>query len=126
VVNVTEWAKRESAWKRLASTQHELSGAFLLDCLPVRLNSSGQREVTVSSRFDPEVSERRHVQDIGEANWRSVRSYLGEHSLLTASEQRCLREVIPATTRMLDIDVARDLLSIYVKALNNGYEESAG
>ena len=79
VVNVTEWAKRESAWKRLASTKYELSDAFLLDCLPVRLNSSGQREVTVNSRFDPEVSERRHVQNISEANWRSVRSYLGEH-----------------------------------------------
>ena len=126
VVNVTEWAKRESAWKRLASTEYELSDAFLLDCLPVRLNSSGQREVTVNSRFDPEVSERRHVENICEANWRSVRSYLEEHSLLTGSEQRCLREVIPATTRLLDIEVARELLRIYVKALNNGYEELAG
>ena len=126
VVNVTEWAKRESAWKRLASTKYELSDAFLLDCLPVRLNSSGQREVTVNSRFDPGVSERRHVQNICEADWRSVRSYLGERSLLTVSEQRCLREVIPTTTRMLDIEVARELLRIYVKALNNGYEEPVG
>lgn len=126
IVNVTEWAKRESAWKRLASTEYELSDTFLLDCLPVRLNSSGQREVTVNSRFDPEVSERRHVENIPEADWRSVRSYLEELSLLTGSEQRCFRAVIPATTRMLDIDVARELLRIYVKALNNGYEELAG
>jgi len=126
VVNVTEWAKRESAWKRLASTKYELSDAFLLDCLPVRLNSSGQREVTVNSRFDPGIPERRHVQNICEADWRSVRSYLGERSLLTVSEERYLREVIPTATRMLDIEVARELLRIYVKALNNGYEELAG
>jgi AIPR protein len=123
VVNVTEWAKRESAWKRLVPTKYELSDTFLLDCLPIRLNSSGQREVTVNSRFDPEISERRHVQDICEATWRSVRSYLSERSLLTATEQRCLKEVIPAATRMLDIDIARELLHIYVKALNNGYQE---
>jgi hypothetical protein len=125
VVNVTEWAKRESAWKRLASSEYELSGAFLLDCLPVRFNSSGQKEVTVNSRFDPQVSERSHVRNICEADWRSVRSHLRQHSLLTVSDERSLREVIPAT-RMLDIDVARELLRIYVKALNNGYEELAG
>jgi hypothetical protein len=36
-----------------------------------------------------------------------------------------LEAVIPTTTRMLDIDVARELLRIYTKALNNGYEELA-
>ena len=44
VVNVTEWAKREMAWKRLVATGYELSHAFLLDCLPVRLNSSGREK----------------------------------------------------------------------------------
>ena len=42
VVNVTEWAKRESAWKRLASLRHDLSDEFLLECIPVKLNSVGK------------------------------------------------------------------------------------
>ena len=44
VVNVTEWAKRESAWKRLAATEYELSDAFILDCLPVRLNAPASEQ----------------------------------------------------------------------------------
>ena len=123
VVNVTEWAKRESAWKRLAAVRYELSDDFILDSLPKRTNASGQKAVTVRDRFDPEISDRRHVKDVGEAAWKSVRSYLGEHSLMPNSEARCLREVIPTPTRMLDQDVARELLRIYVKALNNGYKE---
>lgn len=124
VVNVTEWAKRETAWKRLSSMKFVLSDAFILDTLPVRTNAAGQRALAVRDRFDPEVSERRHVQDVGEPTWRAVRSFLAEHSLLTSTEQRSLREVIPAQTRMLDIDVARDLLRLYVKAVNNGFADA--
>lgn len=124
VVNVTEWAKRESAWKRLASMRFQLSDAFILDTLPVRTNSSGQRAISVRDRFDPNISERRHVQDLGEQTWRDVRSFLAEHSLLTNSDSRNLGEVL-ATRRMLDIDVARDVLRLYVKALNNGYADAS-
>lgn len=124
VVNVTEWAKRESAWRRLADMRFTLSDAFILDTLPVRANVLGRREITVRSRFDPEYSERSHVRSISESEWQSVRAFLGSRSLLTSADQRSFREVIPMSTRMLDIDVARDLLRLYVKALNNGYVET--
>lgn len=123
VVNVTEWAKRESAWKRLVAVPCQLSDAFVAECIPVKTNALGQKAVTVNSRFDPAVSERRHVQAVGDANWSSVRTFLSGRSLLSSVEQRDLRAVIPAPTRMLDIDVARSLLSIYVKALNHGWRE---
>lgn len=125
VVNVTEWAKRESAWKRFASMKYELSDAFILDTLPVRANVTGQRAMTVRERFDPKVSERRHVQDVGVAGWRNARTFLAESSLLSSSDHRTFREVIPAPRRMLDIDVARELLRLYVKALNHGFSDIA-
>lgn len=124
VVNVTEWAKRESAWKRLASMKHQLSDSFILDVLPARTNAAGERAVTVRDRFDPEISERRHVQSVSEDGWRAVRSYLAEHSLLSNTDKRVLNEVIPAPRRMLDLDVARDLLRLYVLALNHGFAEA--
>lgn len=123
VVNVTEWAKRESAWKRLVKIDYKLGDEFILECIPVRRNALGGKVITVNSHFSTEVSERRHVQDIGEPNWRSIRTFLGGNSLLTASDQRYLSEVIPTRPRMLDIDVARGLLQLYVKALNHGWPE---
>lgn len=128
VVNVTEWAKKESAWKRLAGLRHELSEDFLLDCIPVKLNSAGKPAVTVRARFAPEVSERKHVRDVGQTTWRSIQGFLGSRSLLTSTESRLLKEVLSGSNRMLDIDVARGLLQLYVKALNRGWQEgvSAG
>lgn len=123
VGNVTEWAKRESAWTRLARVDHELSDEFLIECIPVKLNSTGVAAVTVHARFSTEVSERRHVQDVGIDTWKSIQGFLGSHSQLTSPEMRLLREILSGSTRMIDIDVARGLLRLYVKALNKGWEE---
>lgn len=123
VVNVTEWAKRESAWKRLAVAAHSLSDAFILESLPIKLNAQGKKALTVNSRFDPQISERRHVQGIDERTWKALRAYLGEHSLLDSSGQRFLREVIPQQSTLLELDVARGLLALYVKAMNQGWRE---
>lgn len=123
VVNVTEWAKRDSAWRRLAVEPHSLSDPFILESFPQRLNAYGDKALTVNSRFDPKISERRHVQEIGESTWKAIRTYLGVHSLLSSSEQRFLREVIPQQSRVLDIEVARGLLTLYVKSVNHGWRE---
>lgn len=123
VVNVTEWAKRESAWKQLAAMPHVLSDAFILENLPQKLNAHGVKALTVISRFDPTLTERQHVQGIGESTWKAMRTYLAEHSLIGSSEQRLLREVIPHESRMLDIDVARGLLALYVLAVNHGWQD---
>ena len=125
VVNVTEWAKRESAWKRLADAPYVLSDAFVLECLPVKTNAAGVKAVTVNSRFDPSVPELMHVHDIDESTWRAVRSFLNANSLLNAPEQRHLREVIPAGRGWLEREDARSLLAIYVKALNSGWQEGS-
>lgn len=123
VVNVTEWAKRESAWKRLAQMDYQLSDAFLRECLPTRLNSEGKVAIDVSGRFPVETSERDHVREIDTADWASIQGYLANNSRLTASEGQLLKQVLPSTTRMLDLDVARGLLRLYVKALNDGWQE---
>ena len=123
VVNVTEWAKKESAWNRLANLRYDLSDEFLLECIPVKLNAVGKAAVTVSARFPSDVNERRHVQAVGSAAWQSIQFFLGSQSLLTSSEARLLREVLSGSNRMLDIDVARGLLRLYVKALNAGWQE---
>lgn len=125
VLNVTEWAKRESAWKRLAGAPHVLSEAFVRECIPITLNSVGKKAVTVNSRFSLDVPEIVHVQEIDELTWRAVRTFLNDKSLLSASEKRCLREVIPMQRGWFDRDDARSILSIYVKALNNGWTEEA-
>jgi hypothetical protein len=125
VVNVTEWAKKESAWKRLANLRYDLSDEFLLECIPLKLNSTGKAAVTVRACFSPDVSERKHVQDVGPTAWRSIQRFLGSQSLLNSTETRLLREVLSGSNRMLDIDVARGLLQLYVKALNHGWQEEA-
>jgi len=124
VVNVTEWAKRESAWKRLANSPFTLSDAFLFECIPVKLNATGAAALTVAKRFPSEISDRRHVERVGESGWRSLQQFLASHSMLNSSDSRLIREVVPASRKLLDEGVARSLLQLFVKAVNNGWDES--
>ena len=125
VVNVTEWAKRESAWKRLADTRVRLSEDFIAACIPARKNSQGKKLVTINSHFDSSVPERRHVRSIKGTTWRAVQAFLGKRSLLTAPEVQLLRQVIPGPASTMDVDTARALLQVYVKAVNAGWDEAA-
>ncbi|MEO3938538.1 AIPR family protein [Dermatophilaceae bacterium Soc4.6] len=123
VVNVTEWAKRDSAWKRLAETPHELSSGFVRECIPITLNAVGERTVTVNSRFPHDVPEMMHLEEIEEGTWRKIRTFLSGQSQLSSADDRRLREVIPMRRGWFERDAARELLAIYVKALNSGWRE---
>ncbi len=124
VVNVTEWAKREAAWRQLAEKPWSLSQDFLRECLPVRLNAAGQAAVSVATRFPADESEREHVRGIEPATWRNIRSFFASRSDLSGPDARLLSEVISGNNRMLDIDVARGLLRLYVQAVNEGWDEA--
>ena len=123
VVNVTEWAKRESAWRQLAAVKHKLSDDFIAECIPVKLNSLGEPAVTVNGRFPSDQSDRDNVRSISDASWKSIRAFLSEKSILTAPEKRLATNLISGPNRMLDAEEARDLLRLYVKALNEGWNE---
>lgn len=123
VVNVTEWAKKESAWKRLADVKYNLGDAFLRECIPVKINSVGEIAIKVNDRFAPDMSEREHLQNVSAAAWVSIKGFLGNNSRLTTPESRVLSQVLSSPSRMLDIEEARDLMRLYVKALNDGWPE---
>lgn len=125
VVNVTEWAKREAAWKLLAHIPYTLSDPFILECIPVKLNSTGKVAATINSRFPADMTENEHVREIDANSWREIERYLADSSSLTGTEKRLLLQVTSGINRMLDIDVARDLLHLYVKAINAGWPEGA-
>ena len=124
VVNVTEWAKRESAWKQLAEKPWKLSQDFLRECLPVKINSTGQATVSVAARFPADESEREHVRNIDQETWRHLRSFFTSRTDLTGPDARLLTEVISGSNRMLDVEVARGLLRLYVQAINEGWDEA--
>ncbi len=125
VVNVTEWAKREAAWKQLADRPWKLSQDFLRECLPVRLNTAGQSAVSVAARFPSNESEREHVRNVDATTWIKIRSFFTSRSDLTGPDARLLDEVTSPSSRMLDVEVARGLLRLYVQALNEGWDEAA-
>jgi hypothetical protein len=123
VVNVTEWAKRESAWKRLAAIPHVLSDGFILESLPVKRNAHGRKALTVISRFDPSVPASQHVRTVGAPVWTAIRVYLARHSLLGGPEQRLLTQVTSGPVGYVRGDDATALLSLYVTAVNQGWQE---
>jgi hypothetical protein len=123
VVNVTEWAKRESAWKQLANEPYKLSDEFLRECLPIRLNALGQPAVTVGVRFPVTETEREHIRSIPTSTWTAIRQFFAARSSLSAPDGRLLNQVTTDSDRMLDIEDARDLLRVYVRALNEGWTE---
>ena len=123
VVNVTEWAKKENAWKMLASVPYTLSHDFISECIPVKKNAVGEVAVTVSARFPTDVSELEHVEGIDAKTWTAIRTFLAGKGSLTALENRLLQKVTASSRLVLDVEVARGLLRLYVKALNEGWRE---
>lgn len=123
VVNVTEWAKRESAWKRLAAIPHVLSDDFILETLPVKRNAHGRKALTVISRFDPSVPASQHVREVGTSAWTAIRVYLAHNSLLGGPEQRVLNKVTSGPIGYLGTEDATRLLGIYVTAVNHGWQQ---
>jgi hypothetical protein len=123
VVNVTEWAKREAAWKQLAGEPWDLSQEFLGECLPVKLNAAGQTAVTVTGRFPANESEREHVRSIDKDEWHYIRSFFASRSSLSGPDARLLAAASSTSGRLLDVEEARGLLRLYVRALNEGWQE---
>jgi hypothetical protein len=123
VVNVTEWAKRDAAWKQLADEPWKLSQDFLGECLPVKLNAAGKAAVTVSGRFPPSESELEHVRSIDKDDWHYIRSFFTNRSSLTNPDARLLAAATSSSGRMLDLEEARGLLRLYVRAINEGWQE---
>lgn len=121
VVNVTEWAKREAAWRNLEGLPHTLSHEFVRECLPVKRNSMGYVALSVSKRFPADRTEREHVSAIEAESWTSIARHLSEKALLTGQESQLIRQITSSPSRMLDIEVARSLLNLYVKAINEGW-----
>lgn len=123
VVNVTEWAKRESAWKLLADVPHTLSDEFILESLPFKVNAHGKKSLTVNSRFDPSRSAGQHVREVGQASWAAAKAYLSRHAQLGSREQRLLAQVASGPIGYVGADDARELLSLYIAAVNHGWHE---
>lgn len=123
VVNVTEWAKREAAWKQLAAKPWNLSQEFLGECLPVKLNAIGKPAVTVTGRFPPSDSELEHVRRIDKHEWHYIRLFFSSRSSLTNTDARLLAAATSSSGRVLDIEEARGLLRLYVRAINDGWQE---
>lgn len=127
VANVTEWAKREAAWKRMADTPYRLSEAFLGECIPMKLNKLGEREVTINSRFNPVVEAWLHVEEIEESTWRDLYAFMRESASgnLNTLESRLLTEMTRGRRAVMDATGSRVLLGAYVKGLNAGWQEPA-
>lgn len=124
VINVTEWAKRDAAWRRLSQLPHRLSEDFLRECIPVKLNSLGERAVTINSRFDPALEAWLHVDEIDHVTWSDVRSFLIANASLNSVEERVLQMLASGRRTVLDQTGARVALGAFVKALNHGWEET--
>ena len=123
VANVTEWAKREAAWIQLAAVPWQLSQAFLGECLPVKTNAAGKLAMNVGGRFPTDISVREHIKSASPETWGSIRSYFAAKAGLSNPDKQLLKNVTSGHNTLLDLDVARGLLALYVRAINDGWLE---
>ena len=100
-----------------------MSEDFLRECIPVKLNSLGERSVTINSRFDPTLESWLHVEQIAAATWRDLKAFLLEESSASTLEVRMLQLLSGDRRTVLDNTGARAALGAYVKGLNDGWEE---
>jgi AIPR protein len=91
IQNVTEWAKKELAWRRLSERKVRLLPEFAEECRDVEEAAGRQRAARANARVDVAVDVLRQVLEFGAVRWASLRSLASEANALTPDDDQLLR-----------------------------------
>ena len=98
--NVTEWAKKQACWSRVASARVELPDAFLGELLSLEQRREDHRAARRDQRQLEGIEAQMAVVAAGGPFWRGVAAWGQERRLLSVKEIGVLKRAgeIPATT----------------------------
>lgn len=91
IQNVTEWAKKELAWRRLSEREVRLVPEYAEECGDVEVAAGRHRAARANARVDVAVDALRQVLEFGAGRWASLRSLASASNALTPEEDRLLR-----------------------------------
>lgn len=94
VENVTEWAKRETCWRKAKEIEIPLSDQFAATLIAKEEEKEDQRAAKKDQKQMNQVSAMIRVAEYGTANWRKLLSWGIENHILTPQEISFIRVAI--------------------------------
>lgn len=117
IQNVTEWAKKELAWKRLLEVRMPLSPEFEGECVDADGVAGRNRTARANARVDAALDALTEVLAFGAENWLALRRKAVDARAITPADERLLRV---AATKLPTDREARDLVKLRARLGNEG------
>lgn len=121
IQNVTEWAKKELAWRRLSERAVSLLPEYLDECGDVESAVGRQRSARANARVDLAVDALKQVIEFGAGRWSALRSIALAGKALTPDEDRLLRVACNPAWMPSDRQ-AKDLVKLKSRLEADGFE----
>jgi hypothetical protein len=120
VQNVTEWAKKDLAWRRLKEREVRLLPEYAEECVDAEGAAGRHRAARSNARVDVAVDALRQVLDFGAQRWTALRSLAAAGRALTPDEDRLLRVACNPAWMPSDRQ-AKDLVKLRARLEGDGY-----
>jgi hypothetical protein len=119
IQNVTEWAKRELAWKRLQEVHVSLSQEFSDECLDADAVAGRNRAARSDAKVDAAVDALTEVLSYGAKNWSALRSKAVAAGAVSQGDESLLR--IAVNPKWVPSDAqAKNLLKLRSRLADEG------
>lgn len=121
IQNVTEWAKKELAWRRLSERAVSLLPEYVDECRDVEYAAGRQKSARANARVDLAVDALKQVIEFGAGRWSALRSIASASKALTPDEDRLLRVACNPAWMPSDRQ-AKDLVKLRSRLEADGFE----
>ena len=124
VENVTEWAKRESCWKKAKELVIPISPGVMMSLLPREDDNEEQRIARKEQKRENEASGMIQVAEYGVAGWKKLLSWGMDNHVLTPQEISFIRVALSMESGKFPSDrQCVRILQVLNRARDEGYPE---
>ena len=124
VENVTEWAKRESCWKKAKEIVIPISPGVMMSLLPREDDNEEQRIARKEQKRENEASGMIQVAEYGVAGWKKLLSWGMDNHVLTPQEISFIRVALSMESGKFPSDrQCVRILQVLNRARDEGYPE---
>jgi hypothetical protein len=84
--NITEWAKKELCWKRVAELEIPITPAFYKELVDKDIDVQLKRDSAAEQKLESGIEQQTAVLELGAAYWKEIREFGAREGLLSGDD----------------------------------------
>jgi len=120
ISNISEWAKKEDCWKKVAQLNMELPRNFTSQFVTISDVQTEERQAKKVQRIDDGIVAQRRVYELGNEFWSNVLHWVKNERVLTAKDHKIIQVAASIPTK-----IPSEKQSIHLTRLLDKLEEEA-